>query len=329
MADGSTTDVTSIQDNRAPSPEPEKRDGDPEIPSNNDSHIEEAPNGGAAAWLVVLGTWCTSFCSFEWINSVGLFQDYYQREMLKHYSSSTIAWIPSLQIFFMMASVVVMGRLYDRYGPRHLLMAGTLFHVFGLMMAALSTKYYRILLSQGICSAIGASALFQPSISAVRGWFDKKRGAAFGIASTGSSFLGPSSAGFLGDKFGRFNVFTIVWCITGVLTLGLWIPANNNAALICFAAFFGYFSGAYISLSPALVAEISPPQEFEYRTGLLFAFGSIGGLITNPIAGAIMELNHGSFTGLKVFARVFGLVGTVITFAARLSKTGFKISVKF
>ena len=118
-------------------------------------------------------------------------------------------------------------------------------------------------------------------------------------------------------------------CITGILTIGLWVPANNNAALICFAAFFGYFSGAYISLSPALVAEISPPQEFGYRTGLLFLFGSIGGLFTNPIAGAIVELNNGSFTGLKVFAGVFCLVGTAITFGTRLSKTGFKLAVKF
>jgi hypothetical protein len=33
----------------------------------------EAPDGGAAAWLVVLGAWCTSFCSFGWINSQGIF----------------------------------------------------------------------------------------------------------------------------------------------------------------------------------------------------------------------------------------------------------------
>lgn len=31
--------------------------------------MKEAPDGGAAAWLVVLGAWCTSFCSFGWINS--------------------------------------------------------------------------------------------------------------------------------------------------------------------------------------------------------------------------------------------------------------------
>lgn len=29
----------------------------------------EGPDGGAAAWLVVLGAWCISFCSFGWINS--------------------------------------------------------------------------------------------------------------------------------------------------------------------------------------------------------------------------------------------------------------------
>lgn len=30
----------------------------------------DAPDGGAVAWLVVLGAWCTSFCSFGWLNSM-------------------------------------------------------------------------------------------------------------------------------------------------------------------------------------------------------------------------------------------------------------------
>lgn len=29
----------------------------------------DAPDGGITAWLVVVGTWCTSFCSFGWLNS--------------------------------------------------------------------------------------------------------------------------------------------------------------------------------------------------------------------------------------------------------------------
>lgn len=32
----------------------------------------EPPNGGLRAWLVVVGAWCTSFCSFGWINSTSI-----------------------------------------------------------------------------------------------------------------------------------------------------------------------------------------------------------------------------------------------------------------
>jgi hypothetical protein len=98
------------------------------------------PDGGLTAWLVVVGAWCTSFCSFGWVNSkftypnfvrvflpedilrihaipgVGIFQSYYESDLLKHYSASTISWIPSLQIFFMFSMVCqirVQGRLNE------------------------------------------------------------------------------------------------------------------------------------------------------------------------------------------------------------------------
>lgn len=121
----------------------------------------DAPDGGLAAWLVVLGAWCASFCTFGWINSIGVFQEYYQDELLKKYSSATISWIPSLQIFFIMGLGPFIVVIYDHYGPRQLLIFGTVIHVFGIMMASLGTEYYQILLAQGVCSAIGASAVFQ------------------------------------------------------------------------------------------------------------------------------------------------------------------------
>lgn len=39
----------------------------------NDPSPTGAPDGGTAAWLVVLGCWCTSFCSFGWLNSISPF----------------------------------------------------------------------------------------------------------------------------------------------------------------------------------------------------------------------------------------------------------------
>lgn len=40
----------------------------PDSSEDGPSH-EDAPDGGLTAWLVVLGAWCSSFCSYGWINS--------------------------------------------------------------------------------------------------------------------------------------------------------------------------------------------------------------------------------------------------------------------
>lgn len=58
------------------------------------------------------------------------------------------------------------------------------------MMASLSTEYYQFLLAQGICSPIGASAIFNASVNAVSTWFAKKRATALGVTASGSSLGG-------------------------------------------------------------------------------------------------------------------------------------------
>jgi predicted MFS family arabinose efflux permease len=42
----------------------------------------------------------------------------------------------------MFAGGIWVGRIYDNYGPRWLLIFGTFLHVFGLMMASIGTKYW-------------------------------------------------------------------------------------------------------------------------------------------------------------------------------------------
>ncbi|KAF4460079.1 Major facilitator superfamily domain general substrate transporter [Fusarium albosuccineum] len=142
-----------------------------------------APDGGMVAWLALLSSWCMLF-------SIGTFQGYYEEVLLSDYSASTVAWIPSLQIFFAYLTNPFTGRLYDLYGPRYLVLAGSFLQVFGLMMTSLSTKYYQILLAQGICTSIGMSAIYVPATALIAGWFDKKRGLAYGIATSGSSLGG-------------------------------------------------------------------------------------------------------------------------------------------
>ncbi|KAH9207661.1 major facilitator superfamily domain-containing protein [Leptodontidium sp. 2 PMI_412] len=148
------------------------------------------PDGGFEAWLVVLGGFCAVFCSFGWINCIGVFQNYYEQNQLKNYSSSTIAWIPSTQSFMMFFPGIVAGRMTDELGPRIPILLGTFLHIFGLMMISISKEYYQFFLSQSICSGLGCSFLFYPVIAALGTWFLKHRALAFGIAVSGSSLGG-------------------------------------------------------------------------------------------------------------------------------------------
>lgn len=148
------------------------------------------PDGGLEAWLVVLGSFCCLFVSFGWINCIGVFQDYYQEHLLTGYSSSTISWIPSLELFMMFFGGPFFGKTFDNFGPRGLLAVGSVLHVLGLMMASLGTQYYQFLLAQGVCSALGASAIFFTAMGSTGTWFFKRRATAFGIIASGSSLGG-------------------------------------------------------------------------------------------------------------------------------------------
>jgi hypothetical protein len=61
----------------------------------------------------------------------------------------------------------IAGKLFDSCGPTLPLAIGSFMHVFGLMMTSLSTKYYQSMLSQSVCSGIGTSLIFSPSMTAV------------------------------------------------------------------------------------------------------------------------------------------------------------------
>jgi MFS family permease len=58
------------------------------------------------------------------------------------------------------------------------------------MMVSISTKYYQIIHAQGVCSPIGASAIFFVATASVSTWFKERRAFALGIVFSGSSLGG-------------------------------------------------------------------------------------------------------------------------------------------
>ncbi|CAK7238173.1 hypothetical protein SEUCBS140593_010399, partial [Sporothrix eucalyptigena] len=182
-------------------------------------------DGGRDAWTVVVGAWCCVLVSVGWVACVGDFQSYYQANQLKAYSPSAIGWIPSTQTFLLFALSPVFGHVFDGYGPRPLLVAGTVFHIAGLVLLSFGTRYYQIFLAQSVCSAAGASAVFWAGSLAVCTWFRQRRGFAMGLAASGSAVGGVT--GTLADpvllaRAGYANALRVIaFAYLGLLVVSL------------------------------------------------------------------------------------------------------------
>lgn len=98
------------------------------------------PEGGLRAWLVVLGSFSGMTASFGILNSAGTFQAYLSMHQLAHESPSAVGWIFSLNAFLTFFCGVQIGPVFDAYGPRWLVFAGTVILLGGLMGAAESTS---------------------------------------------------------------------------------------------------------------------------------------------------------------------------------------------
>ncbi|THV49896.1 hypothetical protein BGAL_0174g00130 [Botrytis galanthina] len=146
------------------------------------------PNGGLGAWLCVLGAFFIFTNTWGITASFGAFQSYYITTLPE--SASSISWIGSIQSFLVVFVGIVSGPLFDRGYIRILMATGCFLIVFGTMMLSLSTKYYQVILSQGIVIGLGAGLVYIPALAIISTQFTTKRPFAIGCASSGSSIGG-------------------------------------------------------------------------------------------------------------------------------------------
>ncbi|EIW53525.1 MFS general substrate transporter [Trametes versicolor FP-101664 SS1] len=119
--------------------------------------------------------------------------------------------------------------------------------------------------------------------------------------------------GYIADKVGPLNVFVPCAAVCAVLILGLWLPSTNTAAIVAFAALYGLFSGAFVSLVPTYIATISPREKFGARLGSLYMVVGVATLVGTPTGGALLkQTDETHFRTLIVFCGVVTAVGTAV-----------------
>lgn len=103
---------------------------------------------------------------------------------------STISWIGSLQIWLTMVGGIFTGRLLDAGFFLPTFFVGAVLQVLGMFLMSISKTYWQLMLTQGLLTGLGGGIFFTPSLALVTTYFDKRRGLAIGIVTTGNSVGG-------------------------------------------------------------------------------------------------------------------------------------------
>ncbi|KAK0206054.1 major facilitator superfamily domain-containing protein [Desarmillaria ectypa] len=285
------------------------------IKSSVDSE-EDYPDGGLRAWLVVGGIMCSSFSTFGFVNAWGVFQAYYEENLLKDFDSSTIAWIGSVQYALIFMPSVVTGRMFDIGYFKAPLLSASILLVLATFLVAECTQYWHFLLCQGFAIGLSCGMVFGPSVGIIGHWFRRRRGIAVGLMSTGASVGGtvfPVVARELIDAVGFPWTMRIVGCI---LILGLGIanltmkrrlpPVNASGGILnlkafrsmpytiwClsgFVAMLGLYTVlTYISVS-AIAYGVSPDVSF-YLVSIANASSGVGRIVAGICVDRYGALN--------------------------------------
>lgn len=157
---------------------------------SNSSNGVTYPEGGRAAWAVVLGSWLALFGSVSFMNSIGIFQAYLTRNQLRDSSSTAVGWIFGVFTGLTFLLGIQVGPVFDARGPRELICLGGAATVLYLMLLSVCAEYWQFMLVFGLIGGTSLSLVFGPSLSIVAHYFHKRRGFATGVASSGGAVGG-------------------------------------------------------------------------------------------------------------------------------------------
>lgn len=211
---------------------------------------------------------------------------------------------------------VITGPLFDAGYFRSLIAFAGCMLPFGLMMTSLATKYWQLILAQGICIGLAAGCLFVPSVAILPQYFRHKRGLANGLAASGSSIGGvvyPIMFNQLQTQIGfawatrviGFVVFGTVFISWSIMRIRF--PPQQKRKLYQFSAFkdlgycllcaamflgfLGFYNFLFYVQSYAIDTGIVSDNLGFYLLSMLNAASTFGRILPNFLADHVGPLN--------------------------------------
>ena len=140
------------------------------------------------------------------------------------WSRATISGASSLALFMMGFVGMLIGRLNDRYGPRQLMSATSLFFGAGLILMSQLNSVLQLYIFYGVLLGIGLSSIDVIALTTIARWFSLRRGAMTGLVKVGTGagqFTIPLIASFLIGVVGWRQTYLIIGLVASCILFGV------------------------------------------------------------------------------------------------------------
>ena len=145
------------------------------------------------------------------------------------------------------------------------------------------------------------------------------------LVMNGVGVLGRILPNSLADLFtGPLNMLIPFSLATGVVAFG-WSGVSSLGGLYAFAAVYGFAAAGIQSLFPATLSTLTTDvKKMGVRMGMVLSVVGVAALIGSPIAGALVQADHGQYLYAQMFMGSVILGGTITLVLARFAKLGFR-----
>lgn len=184
-------------------------------------------------WFIAVACLVISAVSFGTIFSFGIFFSHLAAEFQRSYASTSVIF--GLQAIVTYVGAAFLGFAIDRYGVRPLLVVAAGLMGAGLLGASQLRSFLGIIVAYSIIAASGLAITVVISYVTAPRWFDRRRGLAVGMATSGTNIgvlAFPPFVSFLIAQYGWRNAYLVMMIlIVSALLLSALIIADRPVDL--------------------------------------------------------------------------------------------------
>jgi len=143
-----------------------------------------------------------------------------------------------------------------------------------------------------------------------------------------ASLVGRIVPAYCSDTLGPLNIQTPALLLCGILVL-VWLEVHATVPFLIVVVLYGIASGAVIAMPPVVISSMTEDMRtFGGRMGVFFMAISCSSLAGPPINGAIIQAQHDTYDGTRIFSGVVIILGAGFLAAARMTKSKMRMYVK-